>query len=144
MNTDTTRAYVEASMRGKLANLSMAALAIHEGLDVADDESGMMPRGHGIDASTFLRELVLETKTSGDGEYTDFMLALGGPTIWLRSYTRTEHVFIYGNAAGLPEPIRWSICGEERHDATYAVVMLLDIDFMDEGKDRPSWDRSPF
>lgn len=144
--SERTQNHVEHAMNGALSALSLAGLAIHEGLDIADDESGMVTRGDGTSAVDYLRELVIETKMPEAAGYTDFMLTIGGPTIWVRSYIYPERASIIGHTAGLSDPIEWSLCDGEHTSALYAVAVLLDYDVMDEGKAWPSWanDPSPF
>ena len=126
--TDRTRDHVEQMMRSSLDDLALTARAYATGTDVSDSGTRLVPKGDGIDAAQYARELVVDERTPKHGCCTDFVLALGGPRIWVRSWTRTDDAAIYGQANGMAEPVKWPIACDT--DAHRAVMLLLDHDVM--------------
>lgn len=130
MSDTTTTEYVEKMMRSSLDDLALTAKAYDDVMDVSHGGDALVPKGEGVEASRYARELVVDAGTPKHAACTDFILALGGPRVWVRSWTRTEDAAIYGQSGAMRDPIKWPI--ERGTEAYRAVELFLDFDVMED------------
>lgn len=136
MNDQTTRDYVNAQIHAKLATLTAIGYALSSGQYLDPDTEKVTTAPTGISPRDFLAGFVLEAHTPPSVAYTDFMLSIGGPTVWVRHTTAStrgtchcpEEWFLMGTAAGLTEPLQIKISATIHHEAMIACEALWDDD----------------
>lgn len=70
--------------------------------------------------------MIVENCETNEHSVTCYRLVIGGPSMWVENPMMSENAWtIYGNAAGLSEPVSMPLGGVVHHDAICVIDLLL-------------------